>query len=376
MSDDASDETDGESSDEPTEESEATGENRNGGEFAETNRPTPVGVKLGSTRTVVEFRNGTGDLHRSRTLTCLATYDDPLTGEERVLYGERAAQEYPDRVEFMLRSGLPEDGDRVATARRYFDELVGAEGVPEDSAVVYAVPTIDNEEGLSNLRDVIEDAPIGGDLVRSYPESLCGAIPAYGDGLEAIEEVFVAINMGSTNLEACAYRRGEQLAPFTTGAVTGNEVDRWIANAIEEETQGRVNVDRTTAREYKEAHADFESFEPFTDVVQQPGGGSHEFTVERGVMEPLDRYVDEAVDVVANEFLPELASGYMKPYQIALGKPIALTGGMACIPGIADEFERRLSAELDREVTVVTAEKPDLAAAEGAHRIAERLVST
>ena len=375
MSDDASDETDGESSDETTAEQETAGEQRNDGEFAESRRPTPVGVKLGSTRTVVEFHNGTGDLHRSRTLTCLATYDDPLTGKERVLYGERAAQEYPDRVEFMLRSGLPEDDDRVATAARYFEELVDAEGVPEDSAVVYAVPTIDNEPGLANLKDVIEDAPIGSELVRSYPESLCGAIPAYGDGLEAIEEVFVAINMGSTNLEACAYRRGEQLAPFTTGAVTGNEADRWIANAIEEETQGRVNVDRTTAREYKEEHADFESFEPFTDVVQQPGGGSHEFTVERGVMEPLDRYVDEAVDVVANEFLPELASGYMKPYQIALGKPIALTGGMACIPGIAEEFQRRLSAELDREVSVVTADRPDLAAAEGAHRIAERLVS-
>ncbi|MEF8780923.1 MAG: hypothetical protein V5A46_09625, partial [Haloferacaceae archaeon] len=65
----------------------------------------------------------------------------------------------------------------------------------------------------------------------------------------------------------------------------------------------------------------------------------------------------------------------MKPYQLALGKPIALTGGMACIPGIEEEFERRLSAELDRDVTVTTAESPDLAAAEGAHRIAGRLVT-
>ena len=30
--------------------------------------------------------------------------------------------------------------------------------------------------------------------------------------------------------------------------IVGNEVDRRIANAVEEETQGRVNIDLTTAR--------------------------------------------------------------------------------------------------------------------------------
>lgn len=334
--------------------------------------PTPVGVKLGSTRTVLQIPREDG-IETVRTLTCLATYDDPITGEERVLYGEQAAREYPDRVEFMLRSGLPEDDERADLAAKFFNELIAAQNVPEESTVVYAIPTIDNEEGLENLTTVIEGSPIGEATIRSFPESLCGAIPAMGEGLEAIDEVFIAINMGSTNLEACAYRHGEQLVPFSTGAVTGSEVDRRIANAVEEETQGRVNIDLTTAREYKEEHASFVDFEPFTDVIQQPGGGSHEFTVDRGLMEPVDEYVDEVVDEVANNFLSELANTHMKPYQIALGKPIALTGGMVCIPGIAEEFEARLSEELQRDVEVVTADRPDLAAAEGAYRIAERL---
>jgi activator of 2-hydroxyglutaryl-CoA dehydratase len=115
-------------------------------------------------------------------------------------------------------------------------------------------------------------------------------------------------------------------------------------------------------------------FEPFTDVVQQPGGGSHEFTVDRGVQEPIDRYIDEAVDVVANEFLPELANDHMKPYQLALGRPLAATGGMACIPGLTEEFEKRLSEELDRDVEVVSPDDPATAAADGAARIARRLV--
>jgi actin-like ATPase involved in cell morphogenesis len=338
-----------------------------------TGGPVPVGVKLGSTRTVIYVPDGDGSLRTIRTLTCLATYEDALTGEERVIYGEQAAREYPDRVRYMLRSGLPEDDENADLARQFFSELVRSQDIPSDSAVVYAIPTIENEEGLANLSSVIEESGVGDALVRSFPESLCGSIPALGDDLEAIDEIFIAVNMGSTNLEACAYRHGEQLAPFSTGSVTGNEVDRRIANAVEEETQGRVNIDRTTAREYKEEHGDFVDFEPFTDIIQQPGGGSHEFTIERSVMDPLDDYVDEVVDEIANNFLSELANSHIKPYQIALSRPIAVTGGMACIPGIVEEFEERLGEELNREVEATAPERPDLAAAQGAQRIAGRL---
>ena len=342
-------------------------------DFDGIDAPIPVGVKLGSTRTVLDLPDGRGGRERHSTLTCLATYEDAITGEDRALYGHEAAIEYPDTVRFMLRSGLPEDDDGVADAERFFEAVVSTHDVPGESVVVYAVPTIDNEAGVENLKAVIEGSAIGEAETRSFPESLCGAIPAYGDGLEAVDEVFVSINMGSTTLEACAYRRGEQLSPFSTGSVTGNEVDRWIVSAVEEETQGRVHIDRTTAREYKEEHADVYDFKPFTDVVQQPGGGSHEFTVDRGVRDPVDRYIDDAVDAVANEFLPALANDHMKPYQLALGRPIAITGGMACIPGLVEEFERRLSAELDREIEVVSPDDPATAAAEGAARIAERL---
>ena len=338
----------------------------------ETWRPEAVGIKLGSTRTVLSVPNGSEN-EVIQTLTCLAEYDDPLTGERGAVYGDAAAAEYPDRVEYMLRSGLPEDEDRAELAGRFFNEFTDANHVPEESVAVYAIPTIDNERGLENLQSVIEGSRVGGVAVRSFPESLCSAIPAKGRGLKALDDIFIAINMGSTNLEACAYRRGEQLSPWVTGAVTGNEVDRRIVTYVEEETQGRVKVDLTTAREYKEEHADFVDFQPFTDVVQQPGGGSHEFTIERAVMDAVDEYLDEVVAEVADKFLPTLASDYMKLYQIALSKPIVLTGGMACIPGIVDEFEARLGEALQREVSAEAPPDPRTAAAEGAQRIAARL---
>ena len=341
----------------------------------DTNGVVPIGVKLGSTRTVIALPDDHGtDTRIIKTLTCMATYEDALTGEEKVLYGEEAAREYPDRVQYMLRSGLPEDADRAEMTETFFEALIEENDLPADSGVVYAIPTIDNPTGLENLQSVIEGSSIGLELVESYPESLCGSIPAFGEDLEAIDQIFVAVNMGSTNLEASAYRRGEQLSPFTTGAVTGNEVDRMIANYVEEETQGRVNIDTQTAREYKEEHADFVDFEPFTDIIQQPGGGSHEFTIERSVMDAVDEYLDDVVDELANTFLPELANDYMKVYKLALDRPVVLTGGMACIPGIVDEFEERLSEELNRDVEATAAEQPDVAPTIGAQRIAARLV--
>ncbi len=336
----------------------------------------PVGVNLGSTRTVIAHpsEHGSG-LRTSRTLTCLARYEDPLTGEEKYLYGEEAAMEYPEQVEYMLRSGLPE-GKTTELTEQFFEAVTDSHDIPEQSAVVYATPTIDNPEGLENLNRVIEGSSIGGQLVESYPESLCGSIPALGDGLEAMQEIFITINMGSTNLEVAAYRRGEQLVPFTTGAVTGNEVDRAIANLVEEETQGRVNIDTNTAREYKEDHGNFDEFEPFTDIIQQPGGGTHEFTIERSVMEALDSYLDDVVEQVADRFLPQLANKHMRVYQLALDEPIVLTGGMACLPGIVEEFEKRASEELGREIRAVAPERADLAATIGAQRIAAQLGST
>ena len=334
----------------------------------------PVGVKLGSTRTVAVFPNGEVT-EVAESLTCLATYEDSLTGEERVLFGQEAATEYPDRAEYTLRSGLPEDDDRADLTGRFFDAFLEDARVPTDSAVVYAIPSIDNEPGLANLRKVVEGSAVGETLTRAYPESLCGAVPAMGEGLEAIDEIFVSVNMGSTNLEVSAYRRGEQVAPYATGTVTGNEVDRRIVGYVEEETQRRVAIDITTAREYKEDHADFENYEAFDDVVQQPGGGSHQFTIEDSVMRAVDEYVDEAVEEVANGFLPKLAATNMKVYQLALDQPVVLTGGMVAIPGLVEEFERRLSDVLDREVEAVAPDHPVRAAAVGAQRIAERLAA-
>lgn len=335
--------------------------------------PDALGVKLGSTRTVVGRERGE-DVQTIQDLTCLATYDDALTGEEHVLFGADAATQYPERVRYMLRTGLPTDDGSTEQAKTYLREFIAANELPENSVAVYALPSIDNEEGLDRFETAIENSRIGERQIRSYPETLCGAIPAFGDGLEAIQETFLVANLGSTNLEASAFRNGEQLVPFSTGSVTGSEVDRRIATNVEEETQGRVNIDLTTAREYKETYADFQEYEPFSDSIQQPGGGSYEFTIDDSVMDAVDAYLDDVVEEFANVFMPTLDQEYLKVRRRALDNPIVLTGGMACIPGIEEEFADRLSTELGIDVDATKPDSPDTAPAVGAYRIAERLV--
>jgi activator of 2-hydroxyglutaryl-CoA dehydratase len=90
-------------------------------------------------------------------------------------------------------------------------------------------------------------------------------------------------------------------------------------------------------------------------------------------MDAMNEYLDEVVEEFANTFLSQLTNNHMKVYQFALDRPIVLTGGMACIPGIVEEFEERVGDELGRDVEAVAADRPDLAATVGAQRIAARL---
>ncbi len=339
-------------------------------------RPVPVGVKLGSTRTVLVFPTPDGSgLQVVRTLSCLASYENPITGEQKYAFGDEAAAEYPDTVQFPLRSGLPSDERQIERTQRFFDAVVDSHEVPEHSVVVYATPTTENKPGLENLGRIIAESAIGTAGIDRYPEALCGAIPALGDGLEAIDTVFLALNLGSTKLELAAYRRGEQIGAYQTGAVSGNEIDRDIVNNVENETGGRVHLDINSAREYKEQYADFEEFEPVTDVIQQPGGGRHEFTVDWSIMDAVEAYLDRIAEVFVEEFLPQLANNHRRVYRLAFDQPVVLTGGMACIPGLTGAFERRVAGLLDEEISAIAPKRADLAATIGAYRIGERLTA-
>ncbi|WP_416839390.1 hypothetical protein [Haloferax sp. DFSO52] len=343
--------------------------------------PTPIGVKLGSDRTVVVYRDTDGRRKTVHRRTRHTSSEDTVNSDAPAptLLGQMAAQqqqEHPSNAEYLLHSGLPADARRAKLTEQFFENLCLEHELPEDSAVVYAIPMVTDECGLANLATIVEQSPVGCAFSRGFPETLCGAIPALGDGVRAVDHQFIALNLGATTLEACAYRRGERLSPVSSPAATGRDVDEAIAEAIADETDGSVSVHSETARRYKETHADFSSFEPFSVTLERPDGRTDEFTVEHGVTGPLDAYLDDVVAELTTRFFARLANEQMTVYQLALTRPLVVTGGMACIPGLATELAARLGDELGRDLTVVTADNPDVAAAEGAYRLAERLVAT
>lgn len=334
--------------------------------------PLPVGVKLGSTRTVLAYPEGEGN-EFVEELTCMTTYQDVLSGETKELYGDDAASEYPFESQFMIRNGLPVDNESISLASSFFSELLTANNIPTDSVVVFAIPGIKNKEGLRRLESVVTASSVGQTLLRGYPESLCGAIPAFDSESTAVEEDCIVINLGGTILEITGYHRGEPVMYWSDASITGNRVDRKIARGIEAETQGRVHIDPTIAREYKERFADLLDYEPFSDVVQQPGGGSHRFTVKHSVMEAVEGYVDEVVTAFINDFLGDFETSQPKVFERAISRPIVLTGGMACIPGLAETVAARLRATHPRDISVTQPPRPERAAAQGALEIATHL---
>jgi hypothetical protein len=116
----------------------------------ETGAPQALGVKMGSTRTVVAENRG-GNVVTIQDLTCLASYEDAITGEEHVIFGDEAATQYPDRVQYMLRNGLPTDEESTELAKTYLREFIDENDLPANSVAVYAVPSIDNEAGLQRF---------------------------------------------------------------------------------------------------------------------------------------------------------------------------------------------------------------------------------
>lgn len=330
----------------------------------------PIGLKIGSTRTVLVMPNYEGSLDIVRTLTCVAKYRDLFTGKLATKFGDEAAEEYADSVYFMFRAGLPQDDDSVKLAAQFIEFLVYKYNIPENSYVTLAHPAVENDRGRKNLKEIISGMSIGRVGRQAWSEAFCGAIPAF-DGLEAIKKTFMSVNMGSTTLEISVFRNGEPVHTVTLGTISGNIVDRKIRLGVQNETQGIVNIDLNTARKYKEEFANFIDYKPVYDSVHIHDKGQYGFKIEKSIMKPVEEYVNNVVEAIMENFFPQLAQDHYQTYKRVLSEPIILTGGMACIPGLKEKIQQLLSDELEQKVTVISSDRPDLAPAIGAYRISE-----
>ncbi|WP_456369812.1 rod shape-determining protein [Geoglobus sp.] len=320
----------------------------------------PVGVKIGSQRTVI----ARGD-EIIIVETCVKEKENPITGEKDYVIGNEAAELYGDEAVYMLRGGLPGSEEEAELLKIFLTRIASEYGIPENSYVTYGVPSTESEEGVQLFKKVVSQVPIGWAGKEVWNDSFLAAL-ALPEGLGMLERTFVVVNAGSTTTDVVAVRKGEILFSMVTGEVSGDLVDRWIKNEIMNETRGAVNVDLATARSYKERYANLKEWKSIQETVQLFDKGLFTFRIDEAVNRPVERYLDSLVDFVVLEFLPSLAEFNFKMYKKVLESDFILTGGMAEIPGLKEKFATKLSESLGTSVTVRCPENPLTASARGA----------
>ncbi len=323
-------------------------------------KTVPVGIKIGSQRTVIAKEDETIIVE-----TCIKERENPITGEKDYIIGNEAAELYGDEAVYMLRAGLPGTEDEAELLKIFLGRIASEYGIPENSYVTYGIPSTESEEGVQLFKKVVSQVPIGWTGKEVWNDSFLSAL-ALPEGLEVLDETFVVVNAGSTTTDIVAVRKGEIVFSMVTGEVSGDLVDRWIKNEIMNETRGAVNVDLSTARSYKEKYANLKEWKSIQESVQLFEKGLYTFRIDEAINRPVERYLENLVDYVVLEFLPSLAEFNFKMYKKVLESDFILTGGMAEIPGLKEKFATLLSEKLGVVINVKCPENPLTASARGA----------
>ncbi|RUM33890.1 MAG: cell division protein FtsB, partial [Archaeoglobus sp.] len=325
----------------------------------------PIGIKIGSQHTVIVTENNTFVTH-----TCIKETENPITGEKDYVVGDEALELFGDEVNYMLRGGFPGTEEEAELFKIYLVKLINEYGLPENSYVTYAVPSIESEVCVNLIKKVIAQLPIGWIGKEMWNDSFLGAL-AFEDGMNMVNRTFLVINLGSSTTEVVAVRKGGIVYSLVTGAVSGDIVDRKIRNEIQNETRGAVNIDLNTAREFKERYANLKNWEKVQETVHLFEKGRYSFRVDECIIRPVNEYVEEVADLIALQFLPELAERNFSIYRQIIKKDFILLGGMAEIPGLAEKLEALLRDRLDVAVRVKMPENPSTASARGAYTISK-----
>ncbi len=323
-------------------------------------KTVPVGIKIGSQRTVIAKENDTIIVE-----TCIKERENPITGEKDYIIGNEAAELYGDEAVYMLRAGLPGTEDEAELLKIFLGRIASEYGIPENSYVTYGIPSTESEEGVQLFKKVVSQVPIGWAGKEVWNDSFLSAL-SLPEGLDILDETFVVVNAGSTTTDIVAVRKGEIVFSMVTGEVSGDLVDRWIKNEIMNETRGAVNVDLSTARSYKEKYANLKEWKSVQESVQLFEKGLYTFRIDEAINRPVERYLENLVDYIVLEFLPSLAEFNFKMYKKVLESDFILTGGMAEIPGLKEKFATLLSEKLGVSINVKCPENPLTASARGA----------
>lgn len=349
-------------------------------------RENVLGIKLGSQWTVA-YGKGVAKITDTKEkiwgprkeLTCIHKVPTHLLRSDFEYRFSYEADPF-DGVIYPLEYGLPKDDQEVPLIKsvlflkEYANWLL--EKAEEETGIVFCLPMMKYEEGLNQLKIVLNRMKKGLIGKKFIMEAWSAALATIGMA-ESLRSQVISLNFGSSTLEVALYT-GKKLIAQNVYPFGGLALDRDFAHAISQSSRG-VTVTRRQARLVKEQF-NYEK-QKSIDGIFTKNGRITETSVEPTVLAPIiEHFAKSAAQTIATQFLPTAAQASPKAVSAIQAEGIGylcVCGGLSCMPGFPELMKETMFSEgaLNENLKAVWPKNPDgvAAPAYGAVMLAELL---
>ncbi len=342
-----------------------------------------LGIKLGSQWTVA-YGKGVAPLEKKVwgprvELTCVHQVPAHLLRKLSTYRFSHAADPFDGSI-YPLEFGLPRD-DRevplkksVMLLREYVNWLLNK--ADEDMGIVFCLPMMKHEEGLNQLKVVLNGIEKGNLGKRFIMEAWAASLATIGVE-KTLESQVIALNFGSSTLEVALYA-GKTLIAQNVYPFGGWELDGDLASAISQAHRGITVTPRQT-RIVKESF-NYENPEPVDGTFTRRGGAIEVHVQPETMIPVIEHFAEKAAYAITHQFLPTASRASEKAVAAIQTEGIGylcVCGGLSCMPGFADLIGRKLVevGGINDSLGITSPVEPDgvTAPAWGAYMMAELL---
>ena len=280
----------------------------------------------------------------------------------------------------MLEYGLPRDDAEVSLLKStrllkfYTDWLL--KDAAKETGIVFCLPMMRHEEGLNQLKAVLERVEKGKIGKRYIAEAWAAAIATVGIE-KSLDSQVVSMNFGSSTLEVVLYT-GRDLIAQNVYSFGGWDLDKDLSIFISQAHRGITVTERQT-RLVKERYSYAKP--KAIDGAFTKEGRTIEVQVQPETINPvLERFATDVAKAIASQFLPTAARRSAKAVSSIQTEGLGyfcVCGGLSCMPGFPELIAKKLVEEkaVNESIEFVHPVDPDgvSAPAWGAYIMAELL---
>lgn len=323
-----------------------------------------IGIKCGSLRSAVSYRNGK-EIKTDYKHTCIRYPKNFIRGKEQPIVGD-AAYGYEDTIS-PLHLGVVESEEGT----QQVIDILSTFNIPKNSdLIIISSPAVEITENKRRLVQAIETVASPKDI-REFSEGLCSAIYILKDPSKILSSTFFSLNLGSSTTEFACISEGEIIHLSAHGEVCGNSVDEAIGNNIRNSVSGAM-FSQGDICTIKEAHS--VSVPREVTIRGTTRKGFIEVPVFNEITTAIDSYVENVTNLVQSEILnsSKITPAIRKK---ALEMPLIVSGGMSNMTGLPELLISELNKKINFNFDVKYPENRDghISPAIGALMLAEEI---